>query len=164
MQVTVDERQLQKIISNLSPKLYEQAVKNMMSMAANDGRAMMEQAIDGGTGVAVRSIVAQSSADMAEVFSTIKVGTGMKIEHGRKPGDAPGLVQLARWQEGSARRRNLEGYTREQVKELQTIQAVIKARGSKAKHFLKGTRDRLQDNLSGYMSNVVDAIKANWRR
>ncbi len=162
--VEIDEKQLQKIISKLGPQLYEKAVKNMMAMAADDGRSTMESAIDGGTGVAVRSIVAQSSATTAEIFTMIKKTTGTKIEEGRKPGDAPSLVQIARWQEGSARRRNLDGYSREQFKELKAIQAAIKARGSKAKKYLKGTRDKLQGNLGGYMSRVVEEIKANWRR
>jgi hypothetical protein len=164
MEIQVDQQQLKKIINNLSPQLYERAVADMMRIAKDDGRGAMEQAIDGGTGVAVRSIVAKSTPVMVEVFSTIKVGTGMKIEHGRKPGDAPGLVQIARWREGSARRRNLDGYTKEQFKELQNIQDAIKSRGSKAKHFLKGTRERLQSNIGGYMSKIVNEIKENWRR
>jgi hypothetical protein len=164
MEIQVDQQQLQKIVSKLGPQLYERAVKDMMRIAADEGRANMESAIDGGTGVAVRSIVAQSRPNMAEVFSTIKTATGMKIEHGRKPGDAPALVQIARWQEGSARRRNLDGFSREQYKELQAIQSAIRARGSKAKHFLKGTREKMQANLGGYMSRVVNEILANWRR
>lgn len=164
VEVQIDEKQLQKIIGKLGPHLYEKAVKNMMKAAADDGRGTMESAIDGGTGVAVRSIVAQSSATTAEIFTMIRKTTGLKIEEGRKPGDAPSLVQLARWQEGSVRRRNLNGYTREQVKELKTIQAAIRARGSKAKQYLKGTRDKLQSNLGGYMSKVVREILENWRR
>jgi len=162
--VEVDQQSLKKIVSKLSPQLYERAVKGMMSEAAEDGRETMESAIDGGTGVAVRSIVAQSTANKAEIFTMIKKTTGLKIEEGRKPGDAPSLVQLARWQEGSTRRTSLKGYSREDVKQLKAIQAAIRARGSKAKRYLKGTHDKLQKNLSGYMTKVVNEIMANWRR
>ncbi len=164
IEVQVDQQQLQKIVDKLGPQLYERAVTDMMRIAADEGRANMESSIDGGTGVAVRTIVAQSTPVMAEVFSMIQnKTTGMKIEHGRKPGDAPSLVQIARWQEGSACRRNLDGYSREQRKELSAIQSAIRARGSKAKHFLKGTREKMQSNLGGYLNRVVDEIKANWR-
>lgn len=162
--VEVDDSTLNAILERLGPRLYVEGVKRMMAAAAEDGRQTMEQSIDGGTGVAVRSIVAQSTANMAEIFTMIPNPTGSKIEEGRKPGDAPSLVQLARWQEGSTRRRNLEGYNREQVVELRRIQAAIKAKGSKAKRFIRNTRNQLKNTLSGYMETAARTIEAEWRK
>lgn len=161
--IKVDEHSLKFIMDRLGPRLYTEGVKRMMAAAAEDGRQTMEERIDGGTGVAVRSIVAQSSANTAEIFTMIPNPTGTKIEKGRKPGDAPTLVQVARWQEGSMRRRNLEGYSRQQVIELRKIQAAIRARGSKAKQFISGTRDKLKSTVNSYIDTAARAIEAEWR-
>lgn len=162
--IQVDEQSLRFILDRLGPRLYQEGVKRMMAEAAKDGQQTMESAIDGGTGIAVRSIVSQSSPTTADIFTMINKPTGIKIEEGRKPGDAPTLVQLARWQEGSARRRNLDGFSRDQVNQLREIQAAIKARGSKSKKYITKTRDKLKYTINSYVDMAARAIEAEWGR
>ena len=54
--IQVDEQSLRFILDRLGPRLYQEGVKRMMAEAAKDGQQTMESAIDGGTGLWVRSI------------------------------------------------------------------------------------------------------------
>jgi hypothetical protein len=166
IEVQVDQQQLQKILVKLSPKLYEEAVKKMMSSVAHQGRYDMMNAIRGGTTLAVQTIHEKATATTAEVYSIMQPSPGMKIEEGRKPGDTPSLIQVARWQKsrGTLTTRRLNEFTREEVNQFREIQSAIKARGSKAKNYLQKTREKMQLNVNGYMSKIVNEIKENWRR
>jgi hypothetical protein len=165
MEIQVDQQQLQKIVSKLGPQLYERAVKDMMNIAANEGRNTMMNKIRGGTTFAVQSIHAKATPTTAEVYSIIKTPTGMKIEEGRKPGDAPSLKQVANWSTGNVyAAKRIHEFGRGEIEQFKAIQEAIRARGSKAKRYLQGTREKLQSELPNYLSTVVERIKENWRR
>lgn len=166
VEVQVDPESLQKIINKLGPELYEQAVKKMMNIAAHEGRHSMMNSVRGGTQLAVKTIHEKATPMSAEVYSIMQTPTGMKIEEGRKPGDAPSLIQVARWKtgRGNLTSRRLSEFSRGEIEEFKNIQAAIRAKGSKAKRYLQNTKEKFTQNLPSYLSDVVREIQEKWRR
>ena len=128
------------------------------------GKAAAEEAIDGGTGVAVRSIGARIDPMYAEVYSNIARERAESIHEGRPPGKPPSLVALARWHTGSTRVRSLGELTRDRIAEVRATQQAIRAGGAKGKQFLQRARERMQDELPRLLGDMARRVQEAFKR
>ena len=110
-----------------------------MEEAGHIGREAMESAIDGGIGIAVKSINLNVQRTNALVFSALPRARGLSIDQGRKPGEDPPVLQIARWHMKTRRIRSMGGLTKGQKETIFEIWGRSR-RSTSGKHFLQKPR------------------------
>jgi chromosome condensin MukBEF complex kleisin-like MukF subunit len=159
--IEVDQAQLQRIKNNLGPDLYTAALHDLMTEAGETGARTAESAIDGGTGIAVRSIMADIKPVSAEVFSVMSRRSRiMSIEEGRSPGETIPLLAAVNWLRGSISRR--ESVSRQEWEQAKAVQQAIRAGGARAKKFLAKTREVVSQKLPGMLNGMARKIEGKW--
>jgi hypothetical protein len=161
MSVEVDAAQLREILVSLDPKMYSKEITGMMHEAKNIGQPVMEKSIDGGLGIAVRSIGAKATPLSAEIYSTMNPKTGMLIEQGRSPGNPMSLLAAIRWVTGHKASR-LKGYSEDEIQQGYAVMEAVRAGGSKGKFYLKATFEVLEKAVPKMLKNLGDKIAARW--
>ena len=146
------------------PALLREPLREMFDEAGTIGRQAMESGIDGGLGIAVKSINMSVQRDNAVVFSVLPKARGLSIEEGRKPGEEVPVLQIACWYKNTRHIRNFGGLTRSEIETIYTIQAGIRAAGTKGKHFLKKTRDAMMAAVPGLIEKMAQAVEERWRQ
>jgi hypothetical protein len=160
--VQIDLEGLEKLRGKLKdPTLIRKPLKKLIYHAAGIGKKQARESIDGGTGIALRSIAAIPEATEATVFSKIAQARAMSIEVGRKPGEEVPFMALARWLTG---RQRSFAPTREERKTVIQVQALIKARGAKGKAFIKTARETVNRNMPRLVSEMARKIEEAWRK
>lgn len=163
MKVTMelDQAQLQRIKDNLGPNLYTAALQDLMNEAGETGARTAESAIDGGTGIAVRSITATIAPVSAEVYSVMSRRSRiMSIEHGRSPGETIPLLAAVNWLRGSITRR--ESVSRDMWEQAKAVQRAIRSGGARGKGFLAKTREVVAAKLPDMLQNMARGIERKW--
>jgi len=137
------------------PKLIQEPLKELLTDAANVARAEAETAIDGGTGIAVRSITLSVRSTDAKVYSMIGPARATSIEEGRSPGEDPMriLAQLIRW-------KNEVGYPEAAI----VLAQQVKMTGTKGKKFIERAREKARQAMPGLVADMARKVEARWKQ
>lgn len=137
------------------PSLVMRAMRGVGLRAARAGKRTAIKSIDGGTGIATRSIVSLvfPAEGLAMVKSMMPRARALSIEEGRPPGDPPPLEAVIRWVEAMGIRRN-----------AREIRSEIEARGAKGKRYLAQTRDLWETNLPVWLQKAARQVEAWWEK
>jgi len=137
------------------PALLHDPLQALLKEAETMGRRQAESAIDGGTGIAVRSIGGEVMETSARIYSAMPRARAVSIEKGRPPGESMSSLvpQLTRW--GKSVGHPLPG--REIAQEVQ-------ATGTRGKRFLRAAKDMIKQNMPGMVAKMARNIEAKWGR
>jgi len=162
MKLKVEAKGFEELRGKLhDPELLRKPVRDLMYHAGGIGKKASKEAIDGGTGIAVRSIRSQVRPASAEVFSLIAHDRAVSIEEGRKPGEVIPFMSAARWVTGRTRGFSPSADERQQA--LSVI-ARVKLAGAKGKRFIGAAHDKVQEELPRLIDEVVAKVKARLRQ
>lgn len=164
--VEIDQASFQQLQRKLTPEEYDAVIRDIMSRAAGQGEPYMREAIRGGTEYAMQSIGSRAWPLEARVYSAMAAARGASIEEGRRPGDDPGIMPIARWVSGrrhltGRRLRELDRGLQEQT--LQARAAIIQS-GARAKRFIRRTHEHLRQQLPAMLSDAARQIEERFRR
>jgi hypothetical protein len=141
------------------PEMLAAAMRVIGAQANRVGKKTAVEAITGGQGLAVRSIVGfyNVRAPNAEVAvkSLLPMAAALRIEEGRAPGDPPSLRALTIWMRAVGIGR--PGGAR-------ILQAVIEARGVKGKRYLAAAMEVWQSSLAVWMEKAARRIERRWAK
>lgn len=127
----------ERLKDNLNSKeMVDRPLSELLQKAASIGRKQAVDAIDGGTGIATRSISKEVKPMQARVFTAMSDYRAMSIEEGRKPGDVPSRPALEKW----AKAVGYPGTVRE-------LYRVIEFSGVKGKKFMAGAGEKIEKEL-----------------
>jgi len=129
--------------------------------ATGIGKKAAKEYIDGGTGVAVRSVRSKVRGMSGEVYSLIKAPRAKSIEEGRRPGEEVPLKALVRWLTGRVRSFKP---TAEQWAAAARAQAAIKKGGAKGKRFIERGHAKVQGEMPRLLSEMAAKVKAGWSK
>ena len=137
------------------PQLVGKPMRRLVRDAAKIGKNAAIEGIDGGLGLAQRSIVTNVRPTTATVYSMIADDKVQSIEEGRPAGTDPKriLPQIIRWKDAV-------GHS-ESGRE---IALEIERKGTKGKRFLAHTREVVQDELPRLLSAMGRKIKEAFHR
>jgi len=133
------------------PRMLQKPLKELLTEGASIGRKASEMAIDGGTGIAVRSIGATVYPTQARVWTALPKARAQSIDVGRKVGERVPLGQLIRWKEA-------EGIGASAVE----LQQQIKRRGTKGKRFIEAAKEAVNNAMPRLMKEMSDKIARWW--
>jgi hypothetical protein len=139
------------------PEMLAAAMKVIGSQARRVGVKTAVEAINGGTGKAVQSImgfynVRAPNAEVA-VRSVMPMAAALGIEEGRAPGNPPPLGAVISWMRAVGH----PGRPRE-------VLAEIDARGTKGKRYLAAAMEVWQSSLAGWMEKAARRIERRWAK
>lgn len=147
---------LDEVIAKLKhPSLIRQPVEEMLESAAKTGKKASVDAIDGGLGIATRSIGYRVSESSAAVFSALPKGKMTEIDRGRKRGGSvrrmlPGLI---RWTDAVG------------ASEAAIVIALrIKRSGTRGKKFVDAGREEVHGVIPSLLKELEHKISARWLR
>ncbi|MDD5502582.1 MAG: hypothetical protein PHH26_03860 [Candidatus Thermoplasmatota archaeon] len=145
--------ELQARLSDL--RLVGEPLATLMDEASAAGRKAAELGIDGGLGIAVRSINREVKPMEARVYTAMAKERAMSIEVGRSPGVSPRdiLPQIIRWKEAV-------GHPDPAI----TIAKEISRKGSKGKHFIQKAREAVAKDLPQLVRKMGGQVEEKWRQ
>lgn len=132
--------------------------------ATNIGKEAARVGIEGGTGIAVRSIAARIEPMDAFVYTNIPKERALNIEEGRPPGQPPSMVAIAKWLQGQPSVRHLDQLSREDVAEIRLVQEAIRLKGAKGKRYLQAAADRMREAMPRLMRELGERVKGEFKR
>lgn len=163
MKLTVKVKGIEELRARFKdPALIGDPLHELMEDAGHIGREAMESAIDGGIGIAVESINLNVQRTNALVFSVLPLARGLSIDQGRKPGEDPPALQIARWYMKTRRLRSMGGLTKGQRETIFEIWGRIKAKGTSGKHFLQKTKNELEDAMPRLVDEMAEKVEERW--
>lgn len=148
------------------PNLIEGAVEELISSSAKVARNEMITRLTGGTGQAQISTQAKVAPLTARVFSAMPKIRALSIEEGRKPGEMPPVLQIARWHTGQRHMtsRRLSELSENEQETIDAIRVSIKSKGTKGKKFIEGSADKAKQELPKLTVKAALKIEQNWER
>lgn len=155
-EIVVEVKGVEKLQARLSdPRLLGAPLANFFDEASAKGRKAAELAIDGGLGIAVRTINRHIYPKEARVYSILPQAKAMSIEAGRQPGVSPEdiLAQIIHWKEAV-------GHPDPAI----TIAKEISRKGSKGKHFIQKAREAVAEALPRLIEEMGGEIEKNWEQ
>jgi len=165
---TVEVEGIEELKARLTdPSLVEKAVEEgIIKPSAISARNEMITRLAGGTGQAKISTQADVEPLMAKVYSAMPQARSMSIEEGRKSGERPPVLQIARWYTG---RRHLTGrrlsdLSKSEQRTIDDIRESIKGRGTKGKKFVGGSADKVRADMPKMIAVTALQIEQNWER
>lgn len=137
------------------PELVNAGLRVVGSRAARAGKRTAREAISGGTGQAVNSIVSQvwPREGMALVSSKIPLARAISIEEGRRPGDPPSLGSAINWVESVGH-----------PDDAAVVRGEIAARGVKGKQFLGQVLEVWQSGMGRWLDEAAKRIEKRFNR
>jgi len=137
------------------PEMLGAAMRVFGSRAARAGKNAAVGAIEGGQGIATRSIFAKASPLDGEVrvYSVMPMASAQLIEEGRAPGNPPSMRALLVWM----RAVHHGGKPRE-------VMAGIVARGARGKRYMGQALEEWEANLSRWMQEAATRIEKRWAK
>jgi len=133
------------------PKLALEFTREVLEGAVEKGEDAAMAAIEGGTGLARRSIGSRvrmrAKPASGVVYTAIRKRRAMSIDQGRKAGERVSVPTLAAWSARSTRRVSMTMMPREQVWQALVIQRAIKQHGTKGKGYIVATRTTIDREL-----------------
>lgn len=154
--ITVEVVGIEDLQAKLSdPHLVGGPLATLLDEASAIGRKAAELGIDGGLGIAVRSINRYIYPKEARVYTVLPEARAMSIEAGRSPGVPPRdiLAQIIRWKESV-------GHPDPAI----TIAKEISSRGSKGKHFIQKAREAVAKELPQLVQKLGGHIEKRWEQ
>ncbi len=139
---------LQRKLRN--PLVIKGPLKELLTDASKVGTREAWDTIDGGTGIAVRSIGARVRPLEAYVYSAMAKGRALSIEEGRPPGaDVKAILpQIIRWKKAV-------GHPDSGIE----IAHRIRLLGAKGKHFLKAAGEKVTENMPPLVQKMAKQIE-----
>jgi hypothetical protein len=127
-----------EVLGDLPEKLRQpgaaaEPLRDLLEEAAKIGQRVATDAVDGGRGIAVRSLYSKVRSLDMRVASTMPRARASSIERGRKPGQRPAIGQITRWAKAV-------GISESPYK----LRAEIRKRGVAAKNFIAQGRSAVQ--------------------
>lgn len=166
--VQIDQKQLDEILRKADPAKVKKHTERLVQYAGHHGRGVAMHNISGGTEQAKISIRSDYTAsDMsAKVHSVMPPHRAMSIEVGRKPGEVPPYLQIARWVTGRRymQTRHAAALSREQKAEIERVIQAIKAGGSKPKRFISGAHEAIKKDLPKALNEMAKEIESEWQK
>ena len=154
--ITIEVEGIEELQVRLSdPRLVGEPLAALLDEVSAVGRKAAELGIDGGLGIAVRSINRYIYPKEARVYTVLPEARAMSIEVGRSPGVPPRdiLPQIIRWKEAV-------GHPDPAI----TIAKEISSRGSKGKHFIQKAKEAVVKELPQLVQKLGGRIEKKWRR
>ncbi len=135
------------------PSLVGEPLKELLEEATTMGRREAETAIDGGTGIAVRSIAGEVKDTSARVYTAIPRVRARSIEEGRSPGADPDaiLAQMIRWKEAVGHPESGRQVARE-----------ISRAGTRGKRFMAAARKKIEEAMPRLVQDLVRKVEERW--
>ena len=148
-ELTIEVNGFEELAARVSdPALMEKPMRNLFEAATRLGQKTAIQGIDGGTGVAVRSILREYSPAMGRVWSMMPLARSTSIEGGRPSGDNTVSTRaIARWADA------VKNPERPFV-----LARAIRERGVKGRFFMRSAGDAVQGILPALIQKANDAI------
>lgn len=145
------------------PSLARMAMEDVITEAAKLGEITAIKAIDGGTGIATRSIQKKvwTRRLSARVYTMIAKVRALCINKGRKPGDAPTIRALSIW---LTNKRNDWDLTDEERSTVIQVQQSIRKSGSKGKKYIPAAREAIENEIPSILTRALRRIKEAYRR
>ena len=136
------------------PALTGEPIAQAIAEIADAARKEAEKAIDGGQGMAVRTITANVQKDNALIFSMLPAKRAMSIEEGRKPGDDAKIIlaQAIRWKDAVGH--PASGYE---------VAAELSSRGSQGKAYIKRAEEEAKKAAPDAVRKAAAQVEAKWR-
>lgn len=136
------------------PELVRQALRVFASRAATTGKRTAVKAIEGGAGIATRSIAAKVDVPAGEIFvkTMMPRWRAISIEEGRTAGNPPNLGSIINWKEAVGH-----------PDSGREIQRQIAVRGVKGKAFLGQVVERWRDNLPRWLEEAARRIEKKFK-
>jgi hypothetical protein len=121
--------------------------------------------IDGGTGIAVRSIRRKVWAQRmsARVYTTMSRPRAMSIEKGRKRGEGETIEKLASWYKGIPYRRRMH-ISHEDRSSIIQIWKSVREHGVKGKGYIVAAKDAIEEELPRLTRAAMARLKEMARR
>lgn len=112
-----------------------------------------EEGLDGGTGIAVRSIFSDANVGGMKVGTMLPKARALSIEKGR-PAGVPVeelLAQIIRWKDAVG------------ISEIgYVVAAGISQRGAQGRFFMRATREKVESELPRIMRKTGARLEASW--
>lgn len=168
IQLEVEMAGQEKLIDKLSdPAVIAGPLKDLLEEASAIGRKTAELGIDGGTGIAVRSIGAELKPLSARVFTAMAEPRASSIEKGRPPGDNRWTSdrQMQNWVKANqVGRYGRTGTEQDLVGTAFVIAREIRRRGVKGRFFMQAAREKVQSELPRLLSEMATKIQQMFGR
>ena len=141
------------------PEFIKGPLRDFLFHASSIGKREALDSIDGGTGIAVRSIGAKVYTLDATVYTAIARKRALSIERGRPPGE------LIPWQAAlrfvTGRQRSFTP-TADEKRKAETVIAAVLAHGAKGKFFLKRARAKVKSEMPRLVADIAAKIRRKW--
>lgn len=133
------------------PDLFDEPLKALFTTAAAHGVLVAVRGIDGGMGVAVRSIQGYVNPTNARVVSRMARVRALNIERGRRSGEVVPIAALIRW-------KTAVGHPDSAIE----IQQRIRRRGVRGRFFMRAVRESWKAHKPIWLAETARAIEAKW--
>lgn len=120
--------------------------------------------LDGGTGVAIRSLKGYVNPMSMRVVTFMAKTRAVSIEKGRQSGTAPPLFALVNWLTGtvSARHRNANLSSQNMGTAVKIAEA-IRRRGVKGRFFMQGAQSAVREKAPSLTDDMVRHVERLWK-
>ncbi len=166
---TVEIKGAEELKARLTdPNLVDQAMDELVMLAGKTARSEMIGRLAGGTQQA--KISTQMDYPImgkpltAKVYSAMPQARSLSIEEGRKVGEMPPVIQIARWYTGRRHltRRKMPELPESEQKKIDEIRESIKSKGTTGKKFIEGSADKAREELPRLTVKAVRNIEEYW--
>lgn len=142
------------------PRLATVPMYEMLEEAASIGADSSMKAIDGGTGIAIRSIYHKTWARSltARVYTMIRKPRSLCIDRGRKPGNNISIAQTASWHFGTPYSRHWESTDEDRSTIIKKWKA-IREKGSKGKKYIVAARDGIEKQMPRLQRRAMQRLE-----
>lgn len=164
---TVEVEGIEELKARLTdPDLVGGVVEEIVKESAKTARSEMITRLVGGTQQAKISTQAKVKPLTAEVYSAMPQARSLSIEEGRKPGETPPVLQIARWYTGRRylTSRKMSEISKSEQKKIDEIRESIKAKGTKGKKFIEGSAEKAKQEIPKLTAKAAYKIERNWER
>lgn len=135
------------------PRMLEEPMRELLTSAARIGQRAATDNIDGGLGLAVRSVGSRVEPLQARVFSAMAPARSRSIDQGRKRGTPLKslLAQIIRWREAV-------GHPDAAI----VIAKGIRQRGVKGRFFKRAAVEAVNNAMPGLVADVRSKVVRWW--
>lgn len=145
---------LERIQAKLSdPQLISQPLRELLTEAGQTGQRVAVAGIDGGTGIAVRSINYEVKETSMRTYSAMPRSRALNIEEGRPANDPRlSLGQVIRWKEAV-------GHPDAGI----VIFQELRRRGVRGRFFMQAAKNTIQEHLPEWLRQMSAKIGVKWK-
>lgn len=137
------------------PSRIQHPLYMLLKDATNIGKKTAWEAIDGGAGIAVRSISARIDPTSALIYTMLPQARALSIEEGRQPGIRPQSIlgSIIRWvQSMRIRKTGIE------------VAVEIHDKGAKGKHYMAAAAEKVRGEMPRLVAEMAERLKGEFAR